>query len=96
MSTSGRSPTSSFVLCSLFSEALDLPQEACLDFPPAREWEATAAHYRTLFTAYGIRSQDILLRLSSRRLYSGPHVQEYLAVLDTEWEGRPTRWTLGV
>ena len=51
VSTFGRSPTSSFVVCSLFSDALDLPQEFCLDFPCTREWEATAAHYRTLFTA---------------------------------------------
>ena len=36
-STFGRSPTSSFVLCSHFSDALDLPQGACLDFPRTRD-----------------------------------------------------------
>ena len=46
-----RSSTSSSVLCSLFSDAMDLPQEACLDFPRARELEEAAAHYRTLFVA---------------------------------------------
>ena len=84
------------MLYSLFNDALDLPQEACLDFPRKREWEAAAAHYRTLFTAYGFRSQDVLLRLPSRRLCIGPHVQEYLAGLDAEGEGRLTRRTLGV
>ena len=38
--THGRSPTSSFLLCSLFSDVLDLPQEAYLDFPRTREREA--------------------------------------------------------
>ena len=32
-----RSSTSSSVLCSLVSDAMDLPQEACLDFPRTRE-----------------------------------------------------------
>ena len=70
-----RRPTSSFVLCSPFSDALDLPQEACLDSPRMREWEAAAAQYRTLFT-YGIRSQHMLLRLPSRTsrssVFGGP------------------------
>ena len=92
----GRSPTSSFVLCSLFSDELNLPQEACLDFPRTRKWEAATAHYRTLFIAYGIRSQDVLLRLPCRRLYIGPRVQATLTGLDTEGEGRLTRWTLDV
>ena len=49
-----------------------------------------------LFAAFGIRSQNVLLRLTNRRLYIGPHVQEYLAGLDAEREERLTRWTLGV
>ena len=36
------------------------------------------------------------LRVTNRRLYIGPHVQEYLAVLDAEWEERLTRGTPGV
>ena len=74
---------------------MDLPQEACLDFPRTREWEEAAAHYRTLFGAYGIRPH-ILLRLPNRRLYIGPHVQEYLAGLDAEWGERLMRWTRDV
>ena len=35
--THGRSPTSSFLLCSLFSDALSLPQRAYLDFLRPRE-----------------------------------------------------------
>ena len=97
----GRSPTSSFLFCTLFSDALfsdtlGLPHAAYLDSPHWREWEVAVGRYRTLFVAFGIRSQDILLRLPNRRLYIGPHVQEYLAGLDTEWEERPTRCTLGV
>ena len=92
----GRSPTSSFLLCCLFSDALGLPQAAYLDFPRSREWEVAVDRYRTLFVAFGIRSQDILLRLTNRRHYIRPHVQEYLAGLDAEWEERLTRWTLGV
>ena len=41
-------------------------------------------------------SQDVLLRLTNRRLYIRTNVQEYLAGLDAEWEERLTRWTLGV
>ena len=47
-----------------------------------------------LFAAFRVRSQ--MLRLTNRRLYIRPHVQEYLAVLDAEWEGRLTRWSPGV
>ena len=92
----GRSPTSSFLLCSLFSDALGLPQAAYIDFPRSREWQVAVGRYRALFVAFGIRPQDILLRLTNRRLYIGPHVQEYLVGLDAEWEERLTRWTLEV
>ena len=53
-----RSSISSSMFCSLFSDAMDLPQETCLDFPRTREWEEAAAHYRTLFVAYIIRPQE--------------------------------------
>ena len=52
-----RSPTSSFLLFSLFSDALGRPQAAYLDFPRPREWEAAADRYLALFTTFGIRSQ---------------------------------------
>ena len=42
--THGRSPTSSFLLFSLFSDALSLPQRAYLDFPRPRESQAVASH----------------------------------------------------
>ena len=87
----GRSPTSSFLLCSLFIDALGLPQEVNLDFLRSREWEVAVNRYRTLFVAFGIRSQDILLRIPNRRLYIGPDVLDYLAGLDAEWEERLTR-----
>ena len=90
------SSTSSSVLRSLFSDAIDLPQEACLGFLRTREWEEAASHYRTLFVAYGIRPQDILLRLPNRKLYIGSHVQEYLAGLDAELGERLIRWTRDV
>ena len=89
----GRSPTSSFLLCSLFSDALGLPSPTYLYFPRPR---AAVSCYRTLFTAFEIRPQYVLLRLPNRRLYIGPHVQEYLVGLDSEWEEHLTRWTLGV
>ena len=63
-----RGLTSSFFLCSLFSDALDLPSQAYLDFPRSREWEAAVSRYRKLFTALEIRPQDVLLRLPNRRL----------------------------
>ena len=40
-------------------------------------------------------SQDVLLRLTNLRLYIRTNVQEYLAGLDTDWEERLTRRTLG-
>ena len=86
-----RSLTSSFLLCSLFNDALGLPRAAFLDIPRTREWEEAVGRYRALFTAFGIRSQDILLRLTDRRLCIGPHVQEYLVGLDAEWEELLTR-----
>ena len=94
--THGRNPTSSFLLCSLFSDALGLPQEAYLDSPGTREWEVAAAHYRERFAAYAIQPRDILLQLPNRRLYIAPHVQEFQAGLHVEWEKHVTRWTLGV
>ena len=42
--THGRSPTSSFLLCSLFSDALSLPQGVYLYFPRPRERQAKASH----------------------------------------------------
>ena len=94
--THGSSPTSSFLLCSLFGDALGLPQGAYLDFPRPREWQAAAGHYREIFAAYGIRPQDTVLPLPNRRIYILPHVQEFLAGLDSAWEDRLTRWILGV
>ena len=62
-----------------------------LDTPPPREWRAVAGHYRENFTAYAIRPQGTVLRLPNRRIYVLPHVQEFLAGLDTTWEDRLTR-----
>ena len=49
-----------------------------------------------VFEACAVQPQDIFLRLPHRRIYIAPHVQEFLAGLDSEWEERLTRWTLGV
>ena len=62
----GRSAISSFLLYSLFCGALDLPQGAYLDFPRPREWETAADRYLTLFAAYAIQPQDILLQLPKK------------------------------
>ena len=77
------SPTFSFLLCSLFGDDLGLPQGAYPDFPRPREWRAAAGHYCEIFAAYGIRPQDTVLRLPNRRTYILPHVQEFLAGLDS-------------
>ena len=57
-----RSPTSSYLLCSLCSGALGLLQGAHLDFPRSREREVAVSRYRALFAAFGIQAQDILLQ----------------------------------
>lgn len=75
VSIHGRSPTSSFLLCCQFSDSLSLPQEAYLDFPRAREWEAVTARYREVFAAYAIQPRGILIQLPNRRFYIGPHVR---------------------
>ena len=49
--THGRSPTSSFLLCSLFSDALGLPREAYFDFPRTKEWQEAVADQRERFAA---------------------------------------------
>ena len=73
---------------------------ACLSWrisaSSTQEWESAVSRYRTLFTAFEIRPQDVFLRLPNRRLYIGVHVQEYLAGLDSEWERHRTRWVLAV
>lgn len=94
--TRGRRPTSSFLLCSLFSDALSQTQRAYLDFPRPREWQAAASHYREVFATYAILAQDILLRLQNRRVYVVFHVQVFRAGLDFMWGDRLTRWTRGV
>lgn len=50
----GRIPTSSFLFCSLFSNALGLPLGSYLDIPRQNEWEAAGGRYRGLFTASGV------------------------------------------
>ena len=86
-----RIQTFSFLLCSLLSDALGLPQATYLDFPRSREWEVAVGRYHELFAAFGIRSQNVPLRLTNRRLYIGSHAQEYLAGLDAAWEERSKR-----
>ena len=88
--------TSSFLLCSLFCDALSLPRGAYLEFPRPREWEAIAGRHHALFAAHAIQPQDVLLRRPNRRLHVGSYLHEYLASLDAECEERLTRWTLGV
>ena len=72
----GRSSTSSFLLCSLFCDTLDLPQGAYLAFPRPREWETAEGQYRTLLAAYAIQPQHNLLRLPNQRIYIAPYVQQ--------------------
>ena len=64
------SPASSFLLCSLFSDAYGLPKEAYLDLPRPREWSSAAGHYCETVTAYGIRPQNTLVRLPNRTIYT--------------------------
>ena len=92
----GKRPTSSYLLCFLFRDALGLPHGAHLDFPRSREWEVAVGRYRALLVAFEIQAHDILLRLTNRRLYIGIHVKPYLAGLNGEWEERLTLWTLAV
>ena len=94
--TRGSSPPSSFLLCSLFADALGLPQGAYLHFPRPREWQAAAGLDRDIFAAYGIRPQDTVFRLPNRRIYILPHVQEFLVGLESTSEDRLARWTLEV
>ena len=58
--------------------------------------ESGSRSLQWIFAAYGIRPQDSVLRLPNRRIYILPHVQEFLVGLDSTWEDRLTRWTLGV
>ena len=92
----GRSPISSFLWCSMFSDALGLPQAAYPDFPRSREWEVGVDRYHALFAAFGIQSQNVLLRLTNWWLYFRSHERKFSAGLDAEWEELLTRWTLGV
>ena len=77
-------PPYSYLICSLFSDTLGLPQGAHLGFPRSGELEVAVGRYRALFAAFGIQAQDIVLRLANRRLYIAPQVQSSLADLDGE------------
>lgn len=81
-----KSPTSSFLVFALFSDALGLPGGGCINFLRPRGWKAAGGRYRALFAAFEIRLQDVLLRIAKWRLYINPHVVEYLVGLDPEWE----------
>ena len=70
----GRSSTSSYLLCILFGDVLDLPQGACLDFLCSREREMAVGRYSAPFAVFGIQAQAILLRLTNRKLCIGSHV----------------------
>ena len=80
----GGGPTSSFLLCSLFCDALDLPEGAYVDFPRPRECEAAADRYCKLFAAYAAQPHDIFFRVPNHILRGGPHVQEHLVGQDAE------------
>ena len=90
------SPASSFLLCSLFGDALGLPKSAYIALPRRREWRVAAGQYRESFAAYGIRPQNTVIRLPNRTIYILPHVQEFLAGLHSTWVVCLPRWTLGV
>ena len=76
VSSRRRNATSSFLLCSLFSVVLGMPQGTYLDFPARANgrWlsAATVRCHRALFAAFGIQSQNILLRLTTGGSTLGP------------------------
>lgn len=92
----GRSPTSSFLLCPLLHDAIGLLQGENNDFPPSGAYKVVCVHHRTLFTAFGIRTQDPSPRTPNWRPYIGQHAYEYLVILDGCWERHPEVWALGV
>lgn len=51
----GRSSTYSFLLCSLFGDALGLPRGVYLDYPRSTERNAFTGRYNTLFTTFMIQ-----------------------------------------
>ena len=81
--THGRSPTSSIPLCFLFSDALDRRQGGYLNSLRRGDWEGGAGRYLAQFNKFGIRP-DVMLRLPSRRLHVGPHVQKRLVGLTAD------------
>ena len=65
-------------------------------YPPLKGMGSSGNRYHTLFIAFEIRLQYVVLRLPNRRLDIRPHVQESLVGLDSEWEGHLTRWVLAI
>ena len=82
-------PNISVPLVLHFQRSSEHTSSGLLRFPSPEGMGRGCRPYRALFTAFGIRSQDILLRLANPRLYIGSHVREYLVGLDTEWEMAP-------
>ncbi len=96
----GRSPTSSWLLVSLFCDVFGLDKDIYINFPRDLDedhgWDQIVQRYRAAFYANGIRPHQVLLQLPRARIYIGPHVQEYLAHLDTECEQHLTLYAVAM
>ena len=90
----GHCVTASFLLCTLVCDTLGLPSGIYIECPRPLGWIQVVDRYRQLFGTNNVRAQDVVLRLQGRRLYIGPHVQEFLLHLDPVWDERLTRWCI--
>ena len=90
----GNCVTASFFLRTLFCDALGLPSGAYIEGPRPLGWTQVVDCYRQLFRTSNVRVQDVVLRLQGRRLYIGPHVQEFPVHLDLVWDERLARWCI--
>ena len=87
-----RIQTFSFLLCSLLSDALGLPQATYLDFPRSRELEVAVGRYRALFRRVRDPIAGCPAPVNKRVAI---HLAQRPRILPSRKE-RLTRWTLRV
>ena len=85
----GGRPTSSFLLRSRFSDALDLPEDDFLEIPRPGEYIKQRLPATAVRCSLRMGSGCLASTSKSEALH-WPHAQKYLAVLDAEWEERLT------
>ena len=94
--TRGRDATSSFFLCPLFGDAMNMPEDTFASFPRTDAWRTVVAAYRQVFTAVGATPAQYVFRLPNGRSYISAQHQEELLALSIPWQNELSQWAYDV